>query len=296
MIRIAHIINPVIVEPSSDLFIAQPITFATIQTAKECAKGILDVEVFTTQYSEDRSIIPPGFVITQDLERSVLDFGDFKIPRRLPLIRDILDRLYEAAVDADYMIYTNVDIAVMPHFYLAVSTLINQGFDAFTINRRTITNLYASIDQIPLMTAQVGEAHRGHDCFIFPRQSYPKFYFPNMCLGASNVGMAVLINMLYNARRFELFSDLHLTFHIGNNRIHHSPALQDYKSYNNNEFLKLLEHYDILEHPHEHEIIERISKNFAHPKRFSNFRSKLGRVIKKVRQLSVPRDGKTPSD
>ena len=35
--------------------------------------------------------------------------GDFQKEIKLPLIHDILERLYNAS-DADYLIYTNVDI------------------------------------------------------------------------------------------------------------------------------------------------------------------------------------------
>ena len=38
MISIAHIVNPVKVNKSSDLFIAQPIVFETMRTAAEFAK------------------------------------------------------------------------------------------------------------------------------------------------------------------------------------------------------------------------------------------------------------------
>jgi tryptophanase len=37
MVKIAHIINPVIVPETSDLFTAQPVTFSTMKTAQELA-------------------------------------------------------------------------------------------------------------------------------------------------------------------------------------------------------------------------------------------------------------------
>ena len=34
--------------------------------------------------------------------------------RRLPALRDVLDRAYEAAPQADVIVFTNADIAVFP--------------------------------------------------------------------------------------------------------------------------------------------------------------------------------------
>src|SRR5688572_15475844 len=115
MLSFAHIVNPVIVPETSDLFFAQPITFETMRRARAAAQEVAEVALLTAQYPEDRPLVPDDFVATPDLERSALDLGEFKIPRKLPLVRDILDRLYESAPQADFLIYTNVDIAVMPH-------------------------------------------------------------------------------------------------------------------------------------------------------------------------------------
>ncbi|NJL82282.1 MAG: hypothetical protein HC890_03765 [Chloroflexaceae bacterium] len=201
-LRFAHIVNPVQVKETSDLFVAQPITFKTMQIAQSVAgdRGLI-VDLFTTQYEEDRSLIPDGFIKTPNLERSVLDCGKFSIPRKLPLIKDILDRLY-AATEADYLIYTNVDIALMPHFYLTVSQLIEQGYDAFTINRRTILKDYQSMGEIPLMYAQLGDSHPGHDCFVFPRGVYPHYHLGQLCLGASLIDRGLLTNMICHAQNF----------------------------------------------------------------------------------------------
>ena len=103
------------------------------------------------------------------------------------MIRDILDRLY-AASDADYFIYTNVDIALMPHFYTAVTQLIETGVDAMVINRRTIAKSPSDPAHLPLMWAQVGEKHPGYDCFVFRRDAYPNFDLGTACIGANWIG------------------------------------------------------------------------------------------------------------
>ena len=46
--------------------------------------------------------------------------------RKLPLLADIIERLYENS-DAEWLIYTNVDIAVQPHFYESVASIIGDA-------------------------------------------------------------------------------------------------------------------------------------------------------------------------
>jgi hypothetical protein len=87
----------VIVPESSDLFAAQPITFETMRRARAAARNVADVALLCAVFPEDRPLVPNDFVATPELERSALDFGEFKIPRKFPLIKDILDRLYEHA-------------------------------------------------------------------------------------------------------------------------------------------------------------------------------------------------------
>jgi hypothetical protein len=56
----AHIINPVIVEPTSDLYVAQPVTFETMRIARDFATGQVAVKLLTTQYPEDHANARPG--------------------------------------------------------------------------------------------------------------------------------------------------------------------------------------------------------------------------------------------
>ena len=241
MIRLAHIVNPVIVPPTSDLYVAQPITFESMRRAKQYAEGVVDVRLFTTQYEEDRSLFPDGFEATPDLDRSVQDVCSFAHQRKLPLLADILDRLHQASEGADYLIYTNTDIALMPHFYQTVAAILEDGYDAFVINRRTIPTDYKSPEQLPLMYAQAGEAHRGHDCFVFSRETYPDYVLGNVCLGAPGVGHALLLNLACHAKRFTEFKDLHLTFHIGNDKVWKSGDYADYVEFGRRQVDRVVE-------------------------------------------------------
>lgn len=239
MIRTAHIVNPVLVTDSSDLYVAQPITFESMRRAREYANGQVEVELLSAQYSEDTPVVPKDFLRTPDLLESVQDHGQFQRPRKLPLLRDILTRLYEAT-DAEYLIYTNVDIGLLPHFYTAVASLIDTGYDAFVINRRTIPARYTKPSQLPLMYAEVGEPHRGWDCFIFRRDAYPRYRLGTICLGAPRVGLALLANLIAHAHRFMEFKDQHLTFHLGNDRGWSGRAYADYAAHNTRQLLEAL--------------------------------------------------------
>lgn len=237
MITIGHIINPVKVDRTSDLYVAQPITFETMRAAQAIAgRGI---ELYTAQYPEDRPIIPAGFTATPDLERSILDFGQFREQRKLPLLRDILDRLYEAT-DAEYLIYTNVDIGLQPVFYLAVRHFVQEGYDALIINRRTISGRYTSIAEIPQMYAELGKRHPGNDCFVFRRDAYPAYELGNVCVGVNWVGWTLRENMRRHASKYEQFGDEHLTFHIGDRKAWKSERFADYSHYNGREVRRIL--------------------------------------------------------
>ncbi len=236
--KFGHIINPVVVNKSSDLFEAQPVTFETLKTAKEFAGNRVAVELFSAQYPEDRVLVPEGFKLTPDLNRSVLDIAEFSSKRKLPLITDILNRLYDAS-EADYFIYTNVDIAVMPYFYVAVNNIIESGYDAFTINRRTISNEH-NVDRVMTMYAEVGEPHPGHDCFVFKRSLYPKFKLGTACIGTGRIGKILITNLICHSDRFKVFNDKHLTFHLGDDRNWKVPDYKDYVNHNEQELYSIL--------------------------------------------------------
>ena len=235
----AHIVNPVLVDQSSDLFIAQPITFETMRRAQAYASSSLKVKLYSAQYAEDKVVVPAGFAQTADLDRSVLDVAQFKVQRKLPLLADILERLYSAS-DADYFIYSNVDIALQPSFYVAVNDFIQAGYDSFVINRRTISADYSAVSEPDQMYADRGVPHRGWDCFVFPRRWYPQFKLFNVCLGARRVGLALLANLVAFSGQFRELQDEHLTFHIGDARGGLKKEFADYHAHNTAELMCIL--------------------------------------------------------
>jgi len=237
--RIAHVTNPVRVAQSSDLHLAQLVTFKSMAIAREMSKGAVDVRQYAAHYEEDIECVPNDFYRTTPLDRSVLDLSNFAFKRKLPILSDILDRLFESS-DADFFVYTNVDIALMPCFYLAVNRMIEEGLDVFVINRRTISERYASVVDLPLMFAEIGVPHKGYDCFVFRREAYPDFLLGNVCTGMPWNGRVLLWNLALSSERFKEFKDLHLTFHIGNERLWAQEKYADYAAHNRSEAVKVL--------------------------------------------------------
>lgn len=238
MNSIAHIINPFSDESESDLFTAQPITFESMRNAKQQAVESVKVDLYSAQYSEDKHMIPSYFIKTPDLERSVLDRENFQHKMKLPLLIDILDRVYHAS-DAEYLIYTNVDIGLYPNFYVKVNEIIGQGYDAFIINRRRLPPAYSSVSDLPDIYSNKGKSHPGFDCFVFHRSLYPQLKLEGICIGVPFVEIAFSQNLFALSRRFKLFDNEFLTFHIGE-EIFKKRKPPEYFNYNQKQFWKLV--------------------------------------------------------
>lgn len=214
MIKLAHIINPVNVTNFSDLHNAQPITFESMRLAKDFSVYKDSITLCTTQYEEDHQIIPSFFQKCSNLERSVLDVNPKLTKRKLPLINDILNKLIEIP-NQDYYIYTNVDIALMPHFYDAVYHYINKGHDAVVINRRRLSKKYKSVTELPMMFSDIGKSHPGFDCFVFKKELLQQFELDSICVGISFLEVSLVHNIFSFAQNPLYVPDAHLTFHIG---------------------------------------------------------------------------------
>lgn len=240
--KFAHIINPVLVPPSSDLYEAQPITFSSLRRARAQVSGgdsSVEVDLLVSCYPEDRPLVPDDFRLLPPLQRSVLDCGQFEHPRKLPLIADILAQAH-AASDADYLIYTNADIGLVPHFYQSVAALIAAGSDALVINRRTLAKGYDSPHQLMLIVAEAGQPHPGYDCFVFRRDLVPALRLREVCIGATAVGLVLVANLIKRVPSFRLCQQLHLTFHLGDDQVWRSDRYDDYRRHNEALALEIL--------------------------------------------------------
>lgn len=116
------------------------------------------------------------------------------------------------------MIYTNSDICVMPHFYESVHSIIEQGYDAFVVNRRCIPAHYRDVSELSLMYAECGEPHPGYDCFVMQRDLIDLTWLGKACIGMPGFDCMLVAMLARQSQRFQVFEDLHLTFHIGNEK------------------------------------------------------------------------------
>lgn len=214
MSKIAHIINPVKVAESNDLFAVQPITFQSIINAKNFCVQKENVNLFTVQFEVDKTIIPKEFQQLSNLSRSVLDVNHNLKNRTLPLVKDIFEK-FEEIKNVDYYLYTNMDIAVMPTFYDTLFSYIQQGHDAVIINRRRLLSKYNSVQDLPLMYADLGKSHPGFDCFLMHKNLLKKFILGDICVGISFFETSLIHNLFSFAQNPLFVPDAHLTFHIG---------------------------------------------------------------------------------
>lgn len=215
MIRFAHIVNPVAVPETHELFRAQPITFESMRQAKVFAEGKVEVELLSVQYTEDRKSVPDYFKALPDLNQSIRDAANLLNAKKFPFIADILKSVYENS-DAEYLIYTNTDIILVPQFYIVIAHLIQEKkYDAISVNRRRIPFDWNSIEELPLIQSQMGKSHPGYDCFVFHRSLIPKFVFSKVCIGTGYTSVAFIHNLIAFSEKPLISDELHLTLHLG---------------------------------------------------------------------------------
>jgi hypothetical protein len=253
MRKLAHVINLFDGPLSSSAFVAQAASAESMRQARDFAGAEVEVQLLSVRRSGDEVPLPAGFRWLPELERTLDELGTFRVRRPLPLLADILDRLDEAAPDADFFVYSNADIGVQPSFYVALDDLIDAGYDAFSITRRTLPAAFATLVDLPRSLAAVGTGHPGLDCFVFRRSAYPRFVLGQIALGARRVGLSLAVNMACTAERFEILHERHLTFHWGNDTVWRDETLSDYEQHNTRELAGTVQHFSgnprMLAHP-----------------------------------------------
>jgi hypothetical protein len=264
-IRFRHIIHAyddkVVPENTAIL----PITFETVARARQFAGPDCPVTCVAVTFPEDVALIPAGVVTAPTLQRDVTDIAEFTVPRRLPLLFDILNSGVSAALaterpasprrrvrlfsslrgktsapastigppDAvEFLIMTNADIHLQPAFYSVLAALIEQGYDVITVNRRTIDAAPQSRSFSSLFMAERGADHPGLDCFVFPTRMMDSFVPSASCCGAGHVMRSLLFNLVAHARRFLMLTHAQMTFHLGDDRYWAEPKFADYLDFN----------------------------------------------------------------
>lgn len=215
-----HILNPFVCSPDSEHEVASRITCASLVPAIERARAAgIEIELNAVVASGDETAVRAPLRLAGRLTRTVQDIRPLKPVRPLPLIDDIL-KAGATRSNASHLIFTNMDIAVQPDFYVRLVDLIDQRFDVdtpFVVYRRNIPTRYTSPDQLPAMYAEPGDLAYGFDCFVFPR-----LLLENLDLGMSCIGAAHFDYLMFMALdaasgfRIQRVDDLPLTFHLGN--------------------------------------------------------------------------------
>jgi hypothetical protein len=209
----AHIINLIAPGDNAELYRAQKITVASVLAATKYQSDI-KVELLSAQFANAMAEVPSGFRATAVLEHCAADKTELRTKKRFPLLREILSRLNESE-NATHFVYTNLDIAVMPYFYRAVSGYLDEGYDALIINRRRISGSLTQSADLEKMYAEAGETHTGYDCFVFSRELLQKFVLKDIYIGTPPSGNDLFHNLMVYAANPVLLTEKHLTFHLG---------------------------------------------------------------------------------
>lgn len=269
--KIVHIVNPVKVDKNHELYTTQKITFESMHRAKRYSEiESFNIILATTQFIEDKETIPDYFLQLSNLDKSVNDYNASLFKRKLPLISDILQKTNEVK-KVDYIIYSNVDIALMPFFYNSIHECIKEGHDFISVNRRRLENKYNAVEQLSKMYAELGKSHPGFDCFIFKQSLLEKLHLDEICVGVPFLGVSLLHNLLAVAENPKVLLDKHLSFHIGMNVLGFKK--DEYYQHNRNTYF--------------HKIYPEIKNKFDLSKFPYKGEKKLKRLIKWVLNPSV---------
>ncbi len=239
-LKIAHITHPVIDKNDNVLTMLQPITFESMRQAqKEAKKNKIIVELYTATYREDQHIVPSYFKSTKPFGRSAYDLKNFSEKRKRPLIKDVLDRLYETS-DADFFVYSNSDTAVVPEFYSLLKQYILMGMDSVAIKHRIIDKKYTRVAQLSEMYKEQGKLHPGFDCFMFNRDIYPKFYLGASCVRSNWLERVLLSNVITFSKSFDFIKDEYMTFCNELAEQSREVVFNAFTQHNETELLKIL--------------------------------------------------------
>lgn len=183
------------------------------------------VKLIAATFTDEAHATPVGFAASPTLVTKASDLKEFRRPRPLPLIREIMasPEVRNGSCESDVIVYSNCDIAVMPFFYQFIGQEMGSqgGPDAMIANRRTISPLAtAPKDYSDLVSCflQCGTKHAGCDCFALSREILERFDFGDCFIGNEWFDRSFMINIVAHARQPRYLEDVHLTFHLGDDR------------------------------------------------------------------------------
>jgi hypothetical protein len=215
-----HVLNLYAAERGG-LGATQERTMETMRAAAVFADSSQDdwvVDFVSVQEQQDRRLVPGDFEAAPDLRRDVNEFVNTPSPRPLPLLFDVLRQADCVSSTAEFVVFTNSDICLVPSFYQVVSGLLDRGFDSLIINRRTVHGWTPEAQDSHLAIAEVGDSHPGLDCFVFPRSFIRRFSTNSACLGGGHVMRGLLFNLVAHSAELLALTEAHLTYHFGDLR------------------------------------------------------------------------------
>jgi hypothetical protein len=238
-LRLTHLLNLVSQNENAQLYKVQKLTLRTIEAALKATNSSVEVRVMSAHFPDAVTEIPGFIVPTQPLLHHAAEVSSLSARARLPLIREILDRLKEDKT-ATHFIFSNLDICLMPSFYNAVAAYISQGHDALIINRRRVKSSFLEVEDLNLLYAEAGKVHTGYDCFVFSRELLDKFLFTDIYIGVPPAGNDIFYNIMAFASAPALLTEKHLTFHVGMDLVKEWGSAELNK-HNSAQFMILLE-------------------------------------------------------
>ncbi len=240
-ISFVHLLNPFPARAGSEHAIASRVTWATLRAAHARAveQGIA-VTCRAVVLPGDESAVEAPCTSVAHLGRTVADVAELKPRRPLPLIGDLLT-VGAQGTAASHIVFSNMDIAVQPHFYSALHSLVEKlGADVpFTVAR---TNIDAALAEAPLekLYAAEGTLGFGYDCFVIPISLIPQLDLGHSCIGAPHFDQLLYMALdLLSAGGVKSFNHERLTFHLGNDIAW--AAMMDYVEHNLREALAAIE-------------------------------------------------------
>jgi hypothetical protein len=233
----SHLLNTVSQEENASLFRIQEVTLRSMRESVKASAPGISVQHVAVCFPEAQLAVPHFFHSSAQLLRSVSDMQQFAVPRRLPLISDIL-KAGAAVATGDYLVFSNTDIALTSGFYNAAAYYLSKGHDALVINRRRIPARFLDAPY-EVQVAHAGYEHIGYDCFVFRRSLLEKFYESEVCIGIPPAGNDLFYNIFTFAENPLLLTRQHMTFHVGMD-LYKSWGSREYLAYNYAKWKKML--------------------------------------------------------
>lgn len=239
--RFVHVVNPFRSPGGASNDRVQAVSYESMRRAREFFPAA-PVHLSAVVEPQDRDYLPESFEFAGLLNRKVTDLATFAHPIPLPLVFDILEagcaharmlaEQHSDGPESVYVVFTNVDIGLMPHFYAAIGDIVSRGYETLTIFRRTIPPIDPDPAKLASMYAEYGITHDGFDCFVFPLSQFEQHVRSDACIGRGFVMRSLLYNLVANASNMAIIRKAHLTFHLGDDKDWNVSQFYDYNRYN----------------------------------------------------------------